>query len=50
MYKWNAKEYYESSSRQQKRAEELIGKLKLKGDERVLDIGCGEKTGVKIYG
>ncbi|MFC1923888.1 methyltransferase domain-containing protein [Chloroflexota bacterium] len=42
MYEWDAQEYHESSSQQQKWAKELINKLKLKGDERVLDIGCGD--------
>lgn len=42
MYKWNAQDYSKSSSEQQKWAQELISKLALKGDERVLDIGCGD--------
>ena len=42
MYEWDAKEYHEHSSEQQKWAEELIGKIKLNGNERVLDIGCGD--------
>jgi len=42
VYEWDAKEYHRSSSQQQKWAIELIGKLKLKGNERVLDIGCGD--------
>lgn len=42
-YKWNAEEYLgEASSEQQKWAAELIEKLHLKGDERLLDIGCGD--------
>lgn len=41
-YKWNAKAYEDNSSAQQKWARELIPKLKLQGDERVLDIGCAE--------
>lgn len=42
MYKWNAKDYHKSSAKQQKWARELISKLSLKGNERVLDIGCGD--------
>lgn len=42
MYTWNPKEYFKSSSEQQKWAQELIAKLSLNGDERVLDIGCGD--------
>lgn len=49
MYKWDAKEYHKSSAEQQKWAEELIEKLKLRGNERVLDIGCGDgKVTAKI--
>jgi trans-aconitate 2-methyltransferase len=42
MYTWNPNEYFKSSSEQQKWAQELIAKLALNGDERVLDIGCGD--------
>jgi trans-aconitate methyltransferase len=42
MYKWDAEDYHKSSSEQQKWAKELILKLRLKGSERVLDIGCGD--------
>ncbi|OGC22310.1 SAM-dependent methyltransferase [candidate division WOR-1 bacterium RIFOXYB2_FULL_42_35] len=42
MPKWNAKKYSQSSSAQQKWAEELINKLSLTGQERILDIGCGD--------
>lgn len=42
MYEWDAKEYFKNSSQQRKWAKELMGKLKLRGDERVLDIGCGD--------
>ncbi len=42
MYKWDPEEYNKSSSKQQKWAHELILKLDFKGDERVLDIGCGD--------
>jgi trans-aconitate methyltransferase len=42
MYKWDAQQYHKSSAEQQKWAQELLLKLKLKGTERVLDIGCGD--------
>jgi trans-aconitate 2-methyltransferase len=41
-YHWNAEEYRTSSSNQKKWALELLSKLDLKGNERVLDIGCGD--------
>ncbi len=41
-YTWDASDYEQSSSVQQMWARELIAKLDLKGDERVLDIGCGD--------
>ena len=40
--KWDAKDYQDNSSAQQKWARELIGKLDLKGEEKTLDIGCGD--------
>jgi trans-aconitate 2-methyltransferase len=42
MYHWDAEEYRTSSSNQKKWALELLSKLNLRGDERVLDIGCGD--------
>jgi len=42
MYQWNAEEHCTSSSNQKKWALELLSKLDLKGNERVLDIGCGD--------
>lgn len=39
---WNADDYARHSSAQQEWAEELIAKLSLKGNETLLDIGCGE--------
>jgi len=39
---WNPEDYHKHSSAQQTWAHELIGKLDLAGDERVLDLGCGE--------
>jgi trans-aconitate 2-methyltransferase len=41
-YRWNAAEYAKSSKTQLIWARELIGKLELKGTERLLDIGCGD--------
>lgn len=42
IYKWDAKEYQNNSGPQKIWAEELISKLELKGNEKVLDIGCGD--------
>lgn len=41
-YKWNAKEYSQFSSEQEKWAKATIEKLDLKKGENVLDIGCGD--------
>lgn len=40
--RWDADDYARNSGIQAGWAEELIGKLPLKGDEHVLDIGCGD--------
>jgi len=40
--RWNAVEYARNSAAQQGWALELIAKLDLRGDEAVLDIGCGD--------
>ncbi len=40
-YQWHAEEYGTHSSVQMEWGEELIPKLKLQGDESVLDLGCG---------
>ncbi len=42
MYKWNAEDYKDNSPNQKKWALELLAKAHLKGDEAVLDIGCGD--------
>src|SRR5262249_40878831 len=42
MTQWNAQDYSKNSSEQQKWARELIEKLAIRGDESVLDIGCGD--------
>ena len=39
---WNAAEYAANSTVQQGWARELIAKLKLRGDEHILDVGCGD--------
>jgi trans-aconitate 2-methyltransferase len=41
-YRWDAEDYRDSSSQQKKWGRELLPKLALRGDERVLDIGCGD--------
>jgi len=41
-YVWNADDYAKHSSGQYKWAKELIPKLKLSGNEALLDIGCGD--------
>src|SRR5947209_20132786 len=42
MHKWNPEEYAKHSSAQLAWARELIARLKLGGDETVLDIGSGD--------
>lgn len=42
MIKWNPADYARQSSHQQAWARELIVKLKLTGEESVLDVGCGD--------
>lgn len=50
-YTWNAQDYEKSSSAQQTWARELISKLNLQGNERILDIGCGDgKVTAEIAG
>lgn len=39
---WDAEEYARHSSAQLQWAEELISKLALRGDEALLDVGCGD--------
>jgi len=41
-FAWNAADYNRNSAAQQQWARELIAKLTLHGDERVLDLGCGD--------
>jgi len=40
--KWNAADYAANSNVQQSWARELIAKLNLRGDEHILDVGCGD--------
>jgi len=42
MYQWNPKDYAQNSGAQQGWAGELMERLHLSGDERILDIGCGD--------
>src|SRR5215831_10975888 len=39
---WNPSDYAANSAQQQSWARELIARLGLRGDERVLDVGCGD--------
>ncbi|HSD56594.1 MAG TPA: methyltransferase domain-containing protein [Methanotrichaceae archaeon] len=41
-HKWNPEDYEKNSSAQEKWADTLISGLKLKGNEHILDIGCGD--------
>ncbi|MFA4826290.1 MAG: methyltransferase domain-containing protein [Methanoregula sp.] len=41
-FTWNPADYSRSSPAQNLWAQELIAKLKLSGNERILDIGCGD--------
>ena len=41
-YQWNSEEYAKNSAAQFEWARELIAKLRLVGNESVLDIGCGD--------
>ncbi|MEJ2055148.1 MAG: methyltransferase domain-containing protein, partial [Calditrichaceae bacterium] len=41
-YTWDADDYADQSLNQKRWAQELIGKLNLKGNEHVLDLGCGD--------
>lgn len=40
--KWNAADYAANSAVQQSWAREILSRLKLRGDEHVLDVGCGD--------
>jgi trans-aconitate 2-methyltransferase len=40
--RWNAADYAANSAAQQIWARELIAQLRLRGDEHILDVGCGD--------
>src|SRR5947209_2588520 len=42
MTEWHASDYHQQSSLQQAMAEEQLGQLTLEGNERILDVGCGD--------
>jgi trans-aconitate 2-methyltransferase len=42
MHKWDPADYEKSSSAQYRWAMDLVSRLHLRGNERVLDIGCGD--------
>src|SRR5665647_3765125 len=42
IYNWDAAEYEKHSSQQQLWTQDVIRSQKLAGDERILDIGCGD--------
>ena len=42
MFKWNPADYAANSSAQMAWAQELIVRLSLRGDEHILDVGCGD--------
>jgi trans-aconitate 2-methyltransferase len=42
MTEWHASDYFRQSGLQQAMAEEQLGRLTLKGGERILDVGCGD--------
>ena len=42
MYRWDPEEYERSSSAQHDWAMSALSELRIRGDERILDIGCGD--------
>ncbi len=42
MYRWDPEDYHRSSAAQQRMAMELLSDVRLRCDERILDIGCGD--------
>ena len=42
MYHWNPGDYEKNSSAQERAAEAVLSRLRLRGDESILDIGCGD--------
>lgn len=52
MNRWDAQDYHNNSSNQQRWAQDLITQIDFQGNERVLDIGCGDgkiTTEIAIY-
>jgi 2-polyprenyl-3-methyl-5-hydroxy-6-metoxy-1,4-benzoquinol methylase len=47
-YKWDPSGYSHHSGSQLEWAKELIDKLQLRGNERILDIGCGDGKVTKL--
>ncbi|HMD89030.1 MAG TPA: methyltransferase domain-containing protein [Anaerolineaceae bacterium] len=41
-YRWDAHDYEKNSAQQRQWAQELLQKLELRGNETILDIGCGD--------
>src|ERR1700747_2750832 len=49
MTEWNAQEYHQLSALQDSMAAEVLSLLQLNGNERILDVGCGNgKTTASI--
>jgi trans-aconitate 2-methyltransferase len=49
MYLWDPSDYERNSSAQERAADAVIARLNLRGDEHILDIGCGDgKVTAKI--
>lgn len=42
MYRWDPSDYEKNSSAQERAAEAVLSRLRLRGDESILDIGCGD--------
>lgn len=42
MYHWNPGDYEKNSSAQERAAEATLSRIELRGDESILDIGCGD--------
>ncbi|MBI2058808.1 MAG: methyltransferase domain-containing protein [Nitrospirae bacterium] len=40
--KWSAEDYARSSSEQERWAKETLGRIQFRGDECILDVGCGD--------
>jgi trans-aconitate methyltransferase len=42
MYQWDPSDYERNSSAQERAADAVITRLRHRGDEHILDIGCGD--------